>query len=78
MSPLHKRGSVFVPQNYRPVTVLNNTSTSFEGVIEGQFYAWIVLYIPEEQYGFLLGCGTYDYGARLHFLMLMQCAGEER
>ena len=70
VSPVHTRGAVSLPKNYRPVTVLNNVSTSFEITIEEHFYAWIVLFIPKEQYGFLLDCGTLDYVARLHFMML--------
>ena len=70
VSPLHKRSSVSVPKNYKPVTVLNNLSTGFEGVIEEQFYTWISLFIADEQYGFLLDSGTTDYGARLSFTML--------
>ena len=70
MTPLHKRGDVSDPTKYRPVTVLVNESTTFESVIEDQFYAWIVHFIPDEQYGFLRDCGTTDYGARLCFTML--------
>ena len=70
VTPLHKRGSVSDENNYRPVTVLDNASTSFEGVMEEQFYEWMVHFIPDEQYGFLKDCGTTDYGARLLFTML--------
>jgi hypothetical protein len=70
VTPLHKRGSVSNEKNYRPVTVLNNASTSLENVIEEQFYQWMVHFIPDEQYGFLKDCGTTDYGARLLFTML--------
>ena len=51
-------------------------STTFEDVIEDQFDVWITKFIPDEQYGFLRGCGTTDYGATLLFNML--CVRERR
>ena len=74
VSPLHKRGAVSDETKYRPVTVLDNMSTTFEDVIEDQFYVWITKFIPDEQYGFLRGCGTKDYGATLLFNMLLSAS----
>jgi hypothetical protein len=70
VTPLHKRKAVSDPANYRPVTVLNNLESVFEGALELQLQQWICKFIPQEQYGFLTDCGTIDYGARLLFSML--------
>ena len=78
ITPLHKKGAVSVPANYRPVTVLDNNSTCFETAVDDQFYSWIVKFIPACQYGFLRGCGTLDYGAMLAFKIqrLLETRGE--
>ena len=70
VTPLHKRDAVSDAANYRPVTVVDNLESVFEDVLGDQFYQWLVKYIPGEQYGFLRGCGTCDYGADLFFKML--------
>jgi hypothetical protein len=67
ITPLHKRDAVSEAKNYRPVTVLDNNSTTFELTVDDQFYDWISQFIPECQYGFLRDCGTVDYGALLAF-----------
>ena len=70
ITPLHKRGPVKVPGNYRPVTVLNGLSTCFEAVMNDQLYAWASAHVPESQFGFLRGCGTSDYGAAVAFPLI--------
>ena len=39
--PVHKRGSVAAPSNYRPVTVLDDLQGVFEGITKPQFESWI-------------------------------------
>ena len=63
----HKRGSVKVPANYRPIQVLDNLSSVFEEVISPQIKAWISAFTLDSQYGFSEKCGTLDYGAALTF-----------
>jgi hypothetical protein len=70
ITPLHKRGPVKFPGNYRPVTVLNGLSTCFEAVVNDQLYAWASAHVPESQFGFLRGCGTSDYGAAVAFPLI--------
>ena len=65
ITPVHKRGSVTVAKNYRPVQVLDNLSVAFEDTIAPQLNAWINKFTPESQFGFMLDCGTDDYGALL-------------
>ena len=69
MTPLHKRGSVAIVANYRPVTTLMNVSMVFESVIYDQFEAWIDGFIPDSQFGFAKGSGSVDYGMYVGFLM---------
>ena len=69
VTPVHKRGSVDDPTNYRPVTVLDNLEGVFEDVIKPQFEAWISEFIPDWQYGFVSNYGTDDYGAALSFTL---------
>ena len=47
ITALHKRGSVKLPKNYRPVQVLMGISVIFEGNIEPQFTKWIMHFIPD-------------------------------
>lgn len=69
MTPLHKRGSVVVATNYRPVTTLMNVSMVFETIIYGQLEAWIDRFIPDSHFGFAKGCGTVNYGLYVGTLM---------
>jgi hypothetical protein len=67
VTALHKRASVLLAENDRPVTVLANVSLVFETVIDDQFDLWVTKFVPQSQYGFLKGCGTADYGAAMSF-----------
>ena len=67
VTPVHKRGAVSLPANYRPVSVLDNIESAFEDVVKPQFEGWILHFIPDWQYGFVSGHGTDDYGADLSF-----------
>ena len=70
VSAPHKRGSVKLPKNYRPLKVLMNISVIFEKTIHPQLYAWIAKSIPDTQFGFLKGVGSREYGCTLMFKML--------
>ena len=70
VTPLHKRGSVKLSANYRPVTVLDGLSTCFEAVTNDQIYSRIETFIPDNQFGFIRDCGTQDYGAAVAFPLL--------
>ena len=61
VTALHKRDSVLLAENYRPVTVLKNLSLVFETVIDDQFDLWVTQFVPQSQFGFLKKCGTTDY-----------------
>ena len=65
VTPPHKRGSVKDPKNYRPLAVPINISVCFEGTVDPQFEAWISQLTPANQFGFVKGSGTNDYGAAL-------------
>ena len=52
VTPVHKRGSVSVEANYRPVIVIDNLEGVFEGITKGQFESWVTNFIPDCQYGF--------------------------
>jgi hypothetical protein len=67
VTALHKRASVLLAENYRPVTVLKNLSLVFETVIDDQFDRWTSRFIPQSQFGFVKGCGTTDYGSAMSF-----------
>lgn len=69
VTPPHKRGSVTLPGNYRPLSVLINLSVYVEDVMEPQFDKWISKHIPNCQFGFVKGTGTNDYGAALSLTM---------
>ena len=72
VTPPHKRGSVMEPSNYRPLKVLINLSVYFESTIDDQLDIWITNFIPGNQFGFVKGTGTNDYGAALSF-KIMEC-----
>ena len=57
--------------NYRPVQVMVTISLGFERCVDGQFTDWMTIFIPECQFGFLIGFGTDDYGCTLTFKMLI-------
>ena len=65
----HKRGSVKLPKNYRPIQVLNNLSSIFEDTVSPQLAKWIAIFTPDVQFGFTDDCGCLDYGAALSFLI---------
>ena len=72
VTALHKRDSVLLAENYRPVTVLKivkNLSLVFETVItvDDQFDLWVTQFVPQSQFGFLKKCGTTDYGSAMSF-----------
>ena len=70
VSAPHKRGSVKLAKNYRPLKVLINISVFFEKTLHPQLYKWISKFIPESQFGFLKNVGTQDYGCTLMFKMM--------
>ena len=70
VSAPHKRGSVKLPKNYRPLKVLMNISVIFERAIHDELYHWISQFIPKSQFGFLRGVGTKEYGCSLAFKVL--------
>jgi hypothetical protein len=65
VSPIWKRESRSLAKNYRPVTVLDCLSLCMERVLDPQFDAFILKFIPDSQYGFRKRCGAQDYGAAL-------------
>jgi hypothetical protein len=73
VSSIWKRNSKSDPQNYRPVTVLDNLSLVFERVVDPQFTRFIYKFVPECQFGFKAGCGTDDFSicltTRLHLAL---------
>ena len=70
VTALHKRESVRLVKNYRPVQVMVTISLGFERSIDGQFSGWMSIFIPDCQFGFLIGIGTDDYGCTLTFKMI--------
>ena len=72
VTPPHKRGSVMLASNYRPLSVLVNLSVYMEDCIEPQFDVWMRHFTPDCQFGFVKGTGTDDYGAALTMTMLVQ------
>ena len=70
VTALHKRGSVRDAKNYRPIQVMVTISLGFERSVDGQLSGWISIFIPDCQFGFLIGFGTDDYGCTLTFKML--------
>ena len=71
VTPPHKRGSVMLPSNYRPLSVLINLSVYMEDCIEPQFDKWMAYFTPDCQFGFVKGSGTDDYGAGITMTMLV-------
>ena len=69
--PPHKRGSVLLEKNYRPLAVLVNLSVYFEETVDPQLDAWASNFVPENQFGFTKRTGTGDYGAALACTMQM-------
>ena len=63
----HKRGSVKLSKNYRPIQVVNNLSSVFEGTVSPQLSKWIAIFTPDCQFGFTEECGSTDYGAAVSF-----------
>ena len=57
VTPPHKRGSVMLPGNYRPLSLLINLSVYMKDVMEPQF--------DNCQFGFVKGTVTREYGAVL-------------
>ena len=55
VSAPHKRGSVKLAKNYRPLQVLENISVYLEKKLHDQLYKWISQFIPKSQFGFLKG-----------------------
>ena len=70
VSAPHKRGSVKLPKNYRPLKVLENIAVAFERVCHSQLYRWISKFTPVSQFGFVQGVGSKEYGCTLTFKML--------
>ena len=77
VTPVHKRGSVSVEANYRPVIVIDNLEGVFEGITKGQFESWVTNFIPDCQYGFFSNHGTTDCGAAISFT-LQDCLERRR
>ena len=65
VTPVHKHGSKADPKKYRPMPVVDNLSAVFEDTLKPQFSSWAHEFIPGWQFGFVLGCGTDDYGNAL-------------
>ena len=65
VTPPHKRGSVKEVKNYRPLAVIINLSVYFEETVDPQFQVWSSAHTPHNQFGFVPGTGTMDYGAAL-------------
>ena len=65
VSSIWKRKSKSLPQNYRPVTVLDNLSLAFERTVDTQLTEFIMLFVPPNQFGFRKHCGTNDLSAGL-------------
>ena len=61
---------IMEPSNYRPLKVLINLSVYFESTIDDQLDIWITNFIPGNQFGFVKGTGTNDYGAALSFKIM--------
>ena len=64
--PPHKRNSVYLAANYRPLFLLPNISVYFEGSLDDQFDARISKFIPESQFGFVRKSGTDTCGIIEH------------
>jgi len=69
VTAVHKRAAVRDPKNYRPISVLNNLSSIFEGVVSPQLSKWVASFTPDCQFGFTVGYGCADYGAALSFVI---------
>jgi hypothetical protein len=52
-------------KNYRPLSVLVNLSVYFEASVDPQLDIWISEFVPDNQFCFVKGTGTGDYGAAL-------------
>jgi hypothetical protein len=63
VTPLHKKGAVSAPKNYRPVSALPNHSLVTERVLGPQLAEFCESITPSDQFGFVRKCGTADYGA---------------
>ena len=67
VTPVHKRGAVKEEANYQPISVLDNLSSVFEGVVSPQLSKWVANFTPDCQFGFTAEYGCDDYGAALSF-----------
>jgi hypothetical protein len=76
ITALHKRDSVSVAANYRPISALPNRSLVFERCLAPQLADFCESITPPDQFGFVRKCGTGDYGAYLS--MLLQHTLEQR
>ena len=66
--PLHKKGSINEPENYRGITLLNVFGKLFSRVLNNRLDKWAVEYnvYIEAQSGFRAGMGTVDNIFVLH------------
>ena len=73
--PLHKKGSVTLPDNFRGITLLSTLGKLFTRVLNNRYNSWAEAYriYVEAQYGFRSGRGTVDcifilHNAITHFI----------
>lgn len=58
ITPIHKKGSKSVIENYRPISKLNIISKIFEKIVYNHIYPVITASISDRQHGFLRGRST--------------------
>ena len=61
--PLHKRGSIYDPSNYRGITISDNVSKLFNSILNTRLSSYFKKknIVCKEQIGFTSGCRTTDH-----------------
>jgi hypothetical protein len=68
--PVHKKGSVFDPVNYRPITLMPHLMKLYERIVDGRVRE--VVKIPPEQSGYRAGHGSIRQLIRLQQILKFQ------
>ena len=74
--PIHKKGAVELPGNYRGISLLSSVYKLFTGIIQKRLNKWLIdnRLLPEEQAGFHSGYSTTDHIFVLDSLIQKQLA----
>ena len=68
VTPLHKKGSIYDPNNYRAIAVGSNLGKLFSSILLGRLLSYRESYAPnpKNQLGFCSGAQTSDHILTLH------------